>query len=94
MPNSQLDAAIVSDADARSRIPHLEQYFGVWAIQEEPFRAAVDRVRGLDLAVHLQEQDVERQGAGPRPIASAASPGSLATWRMLRPSKLPRSVAP
>lgn len=37
-------------------VPHLEQYFGVWAIQEEPFRAAVDRVCGMNLHTHVIEQ--------------------------------------
>lgn len=35
---------------------HVEQYFGLWAIQEEPFRAAVAKVEGIDLTVHVAQQ--------------------------------------
>ncbi|HUT91909.1 MAG TPA: S49 family peptidase [Thermoguttaceae bacterium] len=38
---------------------HLEQYFGVWAIHEEPFRAAVERVNRMDLTVHMAEQEAK-----------------------------------
>lgn len=43
-------------------VPHLDQYFGVWSILEDPFRAAVARVGGLDLKLHVEQQ--ARQKAG------------------------------
>ena len=35
------------------RVSHLGEYFGVWAIHEETFRAAVDRLTGFDLRQHV-----------------------------------------
>jgi len=54
--------------DVAAEVPHLDEYFGIWAIQEEPFRAAVARVNGLDLQVHVRAQ----KAAGP-PQAAAAN---------------------
>lgn len=36
-------------------VPHIDQYFGVWSIHEDPFRAAVNRINGLNLNVHVAE---------------------------------------
>lgn len=35
------------------RVSHLGEYFGVWAIHEDTFRAAVDRLTGFDLRSHV-----------------------------------------
>jgi signal peptide peptidase SppA len=35
-------------------VPHLDQYFGVWAIQDGYFRNAVERVQGIDLRMHVE----------------------------------------
>lgn len=35
------------------RVPHLDQYFGLWAIEELRFQAAVNRVQGMDLRAHV-----------------------------------------
>ncbi|MDE2472037.1 MAG: S49 family peptidase, partial [Bradyrhizobium sp.] len=45
-------------------VPHLDQYFGVWAILEEPFRAAVARAKQINLQVHVAEtraQQIQQQ---------------------------------
>ncbi len=34
-------------------VPHLDQYFGYWAMLEEHFRAGVEKARSIDLHVHL-----------------------------------------
>jgi len=36
-------------------IPHLDQYFGVWSVLEEHFRAMVDRVSQIDIALHVAQ---------------------------------------
>lgn len=37
-------------------IPHLDQYFGVWAMHEERLRSMVEHVRKVDLHVHVEQQ--------------------------------------
>jgi signal peptide peptidase SppA len=37
-------------------VPHLEQYFGPWAMQDEIFTGLVDRVSRMDIRAHVQEQ--------------------------------------
>lgn len=44
MPNSYLQ---------QLHAPHLDQYFGVWAIKPDVFTAAVDRVNRMDLGAHI-----------------------------------------
>jgi signal peptide peptidase SppA len=39
------------------QVPHIEQYFGVWAIYEEVFRGMVDQANRLDLRVHVQQHE-------------------------------------
>lgn len=34
-------------------VPHLAEYFGVWAVQPEPFLALAERVQATDLAAHI-----------------------------------------
>jgi len=46
----------IRDALGEFSISHLDQYFGVWAIQEEPFQAAVARVGAMDLRAHVSVQ--------------------------------------
>ncbi len=41
------------------QVPHFDQYFGLWAILEEPFRAAADRLKGFDLRVHMDSEAVK-----------------------------------
>lgn len=45
-------------------VPHLDQYFGVWAILEEPFRAAVARAKQVNLQVHVAEARAGAQTRG------------------------------
>jgi len=39
--------------------PHIDQYFGVWAIYEPVFRAAVDRVQDMDINLHVKQADIK-----------------------------------
>ena len=34
-------------------VPHIDQYFGIWAIHEARFRSMVDRFNGIDLRAHV-----------------------------------------
>ena len=53
--------------DLRSlNVPHIDQYFGLWAIDEQRFRSAVDRVKGMDLHLHIKAKKQELQARGPR----------------------------
>jgi len=52
MPESNDGLEISLDLSGVS-VPHLDQYFGVWAIAEDVFRSAVERVSALDLAGHV-----------------------------------------
>jgi len=38
------------------RLPHLDQYFGVWAIEPERFQAAVHHAETVDLVKHVRAQ--------------------------------------
>jgi signal peptide peptidase SppA len=40
--------------------PRVGEYFGLWAILEAPFRAAVANVEGIDLAAHLESEAARR----------------------------------
>lgn len=51
MPESSLIPASLSDLP----VSHIGEYFGVWAIHEETFRASVDRLTGLDLRQHVSQ---------------------------------------
>lgn len=44
------------------QIPHIDQYFGVWCVQESTFLAQVERVRGMNIHVHLNS-DAPKQAA-------------------------------
>ena len=70
-------------APAHTGIPHLDQYFGPWAIQEEPFRAAVDRITGpgFDLALHLSRAEgvaVQASASAARGYTTAGAEGNVA----------------
>ena len=49
MPESSLIPTALADLP----VSHIGEYFGVWAIHEETFRATVDRLTGLDLRQHI-----------------------------------------
>jgi signal peptide peptidase SppA len=42
-------------------VPHLDQYFGVWSILEEPFRAAVARAKQINLQLHVAQAREQAQ---------------------------------
>lgn len=37
--------------------PYLSDYFGVWAIHDDPFRQMVSRLNGTNLSIHLSSQE-------------------------------------
>lgn len=41
--------------------PYLSDYFGIWQVLENPFRAIVDRCNGINLHAHLQSVEVKQQ---------------------------------
>jgi len=41
-------------------VPRLAEYFGLWAILEDPFRAAVARAESIDLHVHVAAEQARR----------------------------------
>jgi len=43
-------------------VAHLDQYFGPWAIEEERFRAAVERIGQMDLRAHVELQMARGKG--------------------------------
>lgn len=49
-------------------VPHIEQYFGVWAVYEETFRGLVEQVNRLDLRTHVRQEEGRelQQAAGRR----------------------------
>lgn len=51
MPENFQTTPIKLDDDLK--VSHLGEYFGVWAIHEETFRATVDRFSGFDLRSHI-----------------------------------------
>lgn len=67
--NGELPGELHLDLVPHLAIPHVEQYFGFWAVQDEPFRAAVDRVSGMDLRAHVETQ---MAAAGPGAYDRAA----------------------
>ncbi|MBW3540756.1 MAG: signal peptide peptidase SppA [Planctomycetes bacterium] len=44
---------VLEGAQDLASVPHLEQYFGVWGVEEQSFRALVRRFDGYNLAEHL-----------------------------------------
>lgn len=36
-------------------VPHIDQYFGVWAVHEESFRSLVDRVNQINIHAHVRQ---------------------------------------
>jgi signal peptide peptidase SppA len=74
MPNLKNEPAVIAaDLFVRTRgleglgLGHLDQYFGPWAILEEPFRTAVERINGMDMAAHVRAT----QAATAEPKASS-----------------------
>lgn len=42
--------------DFRVQVPHIDQYFGVWAMHEPAFNGLVGHARQLNVQLHLQQQ--------------------------------------
>ena len=47
-----------------NHVPHVEQYFGLWAMEETRFRSIVEQVERMDLHAHVtvQQQKAQKQG--------------------------------
>ncbi len=88
MSQSDQDITIDLSPLAGFDVPHIDQYFGVWAIEEHRFQAAVDHVRSLDLAAHMMRQ---REPQSREALASQAGrdyavlPGGIAVVNMVGP---------
>ena len=54
---------------------HINEYFGPWAILEDPFRTAVARVRDLDLLMHVESRAADPKAGQPAANAYARTPG-------------------
>ena len=62
MPNDhhfQLPSVVAS-------LPHLDQYFGAWCIDENTFRGIASTVRGMDLGAHIATQQATETGTRPK----------------------------
>ena len=46
-------------------VPHLDEYFGIWSILEQPFRSAVNRVNSLDLHAHVTVEQAKQTATQP-----------------------------
>jgi signal peptide peptidase SppA len=40
--------------------PHVLDYFGIWQVHDQPFKAIVERCQGMDLHAHLQSDAVKQ----------------------------------
>jgi signal peptide peptidase SppA len=63
--------------------PHYEQYFGAWAMNEEVFLRAFNRISSLDLRSHAARQ---RSDASPRDAAAPAAVGEAVAEDVSRPN--------
>jgi signal peptide peptidase SppA len=59
-------------------IPHLDQYFGYWAMFEDVFLAHLDRARSLDLHLHLASEAVSQAQAQAAQGARYETVGNIA----------------
>lgn len=50
-------------SELAAQVPHLDQYFGEWAILEDRFCAAVERVSSMDLRLHITDSQAAVQAA-------------------------------
>lgn len=64
-------------------VPHIDQYFGPWAIQEEPFLAAVERINSLDLRAHVEAR--RAGGGGSLDTSYEKLPGGVAVVSLSGP---------
>lgn len=53
----------VSDFVQRLDVPHVHEYFGVWSVHEETFRAAADHAARIDLQAHVRANAGEAESA-------------------------------
>ena len=59
MTTDDHDLQFTTPIAAAADLPYVEQYFGFWAVLEDAFRAAVDRVQGIDLHAHVTAQNLD-----------------------------------
>src|SRR4051812_8859849 len=53
---------------------YLDQYFGVWCVHPQRFAATVERVRTIDLKLHVREQNLQREAAAAASNGNSAAP--------------------
>ncbi len=64
-----------------SSLPYIDQYFGVWAIEPERFTGMVDRLRGVNLSLHMASDRPEEVRAAQSGESFERS-GSIAVIRI------------
>lgn len=65
MTNDALMARFPSFATVHGlAVPHIEQYFGVWGILENPFREAVAHANAIDVRAHVVDADPKANAQG------------------------------
>lgn len=82
MPLNALPAVRAPEWVEQLDVPHVHEYFGVWAVQEEPFRAGVERVNRLDLRAHVEAAQGEAQAGS---TLYAVAPGGVAVIDLAGP---------
>lgn len=66
-------------------VAHLHEYFSVWAVQEEPFRALVDSVNGIDIALHVMRNQGSQQGVRQAETGLLMASGGVAVVELAGP---------
>lgn len=74
--------AVIGDASG-IEAPHFEQYFGPWAMHEDTYLRAFDRISRIDLRSHAKRQ---RTKVGWRPRASGLAVGDARAEDVSRPN--------
>lgn len=86
---------ITIEFDAGLSVPYLEEYFGVWAVQEKPFLAMVEHVRALDVEAHVAQQRSAARSAANRSfdVVDGVAVIPLSGTLMKQVSSLSRNVS-
>ena len=84
MPETEVDSRLRGNdgiVDVLRDVAHIDQYGGLWAMHEPAFRAALNHLRTMNLAAHVQQG----MQAGPDFIPMAAAP-TFESLRIMRPA--------
>lgn len=75
--------SITNECKLDVEVPHIHEYFGVWAIQEDPFLAAVNQLNGMNLEQHVIVQQAQPRESPAK--APAQTAGTIAILQMSGP---------